>query len=196
MKNWVIAGLVSLSGLATGCASSFRAITVSSILAVQEEHELVSPLVQRYDTADLGGYLPKLVQIAKARGITVHFVPDASLTLGELGMLGTPLPMMLWGYNTGDGHIYISEWLGIDERFGTLVHELGHSLQPRELDGKQDSQVFAETLSVIVCKELGKDFTPASFPYIHEFENRHKVMQRYSGQIDKHARQLLSELRK
>jgi hypothetical protein len=194
MRKWVIAGLVwALSA----CASSGRhhTLELASILASHEAHDMVPSEVQRFPTADLEPYMPKLLAIIEARNIRVHFVPSVTEALRASGMQNVPTSLTLWGYNLG-GHIYISQWLSVDERFGTLVHELGHSLQPISLTGKTDSQVFAEALSVIVCRELGKDMLRASFPYLQDYPQRHIVLQRYSSHIDRLVAELLAELRK
>lgn len=164
-----------------------KAIAMDSRMQVMENQDLIVP-----ETLDIKGdshvlYLGKLITRATDIGVTVVFVQRLKADNNQ---------EMLWGYTVfEDKMIFISTSLSLDAQLATLFHELGHMLQPKDLfPGKNhdhDAQVFAESVSVLACQELGLDITPSSFGYLQQFPNRHAVIQRYSTEIDAAVTKLL-----
>lgn len=93
-----------------------------------------------------------LVGVARARGIRV--------------VIKTDLRRDLWGFYSGETHtITINGGLSLNGQVATLIHELGHAMEPPHLNDL-DGQVFAEALSYVVCKRLGLDIWRSTFTYL------------------------------
>lgn len=192
LKKWVVLiGLVCASACAIS-TGRYTTVTFASTLRLTEEHYLVGPHVARFETNTMRPYFKALVDAAIKRGQTVYAVNGLAQLIG-----GDRIPpgFVLWGYNDFKGNIYIESSLSIDEGFSTLVHELGHSLQPEELKGTPESQVWAEALGYVVCQRLGLDTRLATFPYLQNYPTRHEVLRTYARGIDQHATQLVKEIR-
>jgi hypothetical protein len=188
LKRASAASVVILCLLVNGCATKFSAITLSNQLKMHEEYGLVPQEIEHFETETMEVYFPRLVKAVQRRGIMVTAVDNLGLALGLESN-------SLWGYNSGDGDILLDAGLSLDEAFATLLHELGHSLEPKELKGADEGQVFAETLSVLVCRELGLDITRAAFPYLHRFDKRHAIIARYGQLLDQLTADILKEIR-
>lgn len=191
-------GAVAVLSCLFGCASSgsFTAITLTNTMQMHEDAGLVGEW-QEFETATMQPYWDIAVAAVTKRGIEIHMVDNLAglmmnsgiVDLVELG------DATLWGYNTGDGHIYIDTELSVDEAFATLFHEFGHSLQPPELNGTGDAQVYAESFAYLVCLRLGLDTRKMTFPYMQGFEKRHIIIQKYADRLDAQVEAMLAELR-
>ena len=188
LKRAIAASVVAVCLTISGCATKFSAITLSNQMKMHEEYGLVPEEIQHFETATMEMYFPRLVKFINRRGIMVTAVDNLGLALGLDSNT-------LWGYNSGDGDILLEGSLSLDEAFATLLHELGHSLEPAELKGEAEGQVFAEALSILVCRELGLDISRAAFPYLQSFDRRHDIIVRYGQLLDQHAAEILREIR-
>jgi hypothetical protein len=197
MRKWVvIAGLVCALAMAGACASGqFGAITLTHSLQMHEDHHLIGEW-KDFDTEITKPYFKPLVDAVRKRGHEIIAAENIGWLLANAGYLDILQAGGVWGFNDGNGKIYLEASLSWDEAFATLVHELGHSLQPDELDGTDDAQVYAEALSYVVCYRLGLDTKGMSFPYLQDFKNRHRIIQQYSRELDAQATELLAEIRK
>jgi hypothetical protein len=193
MLKRLAAALVIGCALA-GCASTgkFNAISFSQSMEMHEQHDLVRPW-QNFDTEVTKAYFEPLANEVKKRGHKIYTSDNLGAQLAVAGIVPVEDIGRIWGFNDGAGNIYLDASLGWDEAFATLLHELGHSLQPEELHG-DDAQVFAEAIAYIVCYRLGLDTKQATFPYMQGFRNRHRILQLYSRQIDQHVSEILKAL--
>jgi hypothetical protein len=174
--------------LSTACATS-RAIEFSNVLAINEEH---ADVMLRDYLVDVGGdshaaYLERLENYLKRRNLPVVVQPGLSGDQFDFDA------RKLLGYNAGD-RVYLNAELSINGRFATLVHELGHTMQPKALNGSENGQVFAETLAYLVCKAVGLDTWQSSALYLQQFDDRHRVVVRYSREIDAAVETILKEI--
>jgi hypothetical protein len=193
LKRLAAALVITVCFASAGCATSkFGAITFLHSLEMHEEHNLVREW-KRFDSEKSRPYFKALVDYIR-KDHKVVAVDGLGFALAAGGWVSLEDAPHIWGFNTGGGSIYIEGSLGWDEAFATLIHELGHSLQPEELDGTDDAQVFAEAIAYIVCYRLGIDTKVATFPYLQDFKNRHRILHLYSKQIDTHVDDILKAL--
>jgi hypothetical protein len=97
-------------------------------------------------------YLPQFVGVAKTLGVEVFLVND--------------MPAWLWGYYDPQMRaIFLNLTLSPNGLVATLLHELGHALQPATLTG-DDAQAFAEAVSYLACARIGLDVWRSSFAYL------------------------------
>lgn len=83
-------------------------------------------------------------------------------------------------------------------KFATMVHELGHVLQPVSVKGV-DGDIFAETVAQIVCECLQLDMWRESFRYMLsgnvELTYINAVQMKYAREIDAAADAILRGIR-
>jgi hypothetical protein len=182
MRKWVvIVGLVC-AVVSNSCASSgrFTTITLSNALRMHEEHDLIAPEVRRFPTATTIPLFQSLVKAVEKRGHKIV----AIVGMGNI-----------WGFNDGEGTLYINAGLSVDEAFSTILHELGHSLQPPELNNTPQSQVYAEAFGYLVCYRLGLNTAESSFAYLQQFPFRHEILRRYAKQLDQQVDEMVKDIR-
>jgi hypothetical protein len=91
--------------------------------------------------------------------------------------------------------ILINEELGPNARVATLLHELGHVFEPPGLTD-YGSDVFAETVAVVVAKEIGLDIRMHSAGYFlfHARESAGDHIRQLALAIDLAVKHLLDQL--
>jgi hypothetical protein len=104
---------------------------------------------------------PKTLQFLQTRaewfGISVEYRPDGHEDLrGAVGL----------SYEDGmQKYVLVNGDLSVNGRIEVLAHELGHMFQP-PLASRMEHEVFAELVSVEVCKRFGVDSSKASARYL------------------------------
>lgn len=134
----------------TGCASAFNTTTFANSFRLHQQLLPALPVPITGDThaADF----QELRRKAHSLGISVTVSPSEGV---------------LWGYYfQATRTIWVNDTLNADTQLATLAHELGHALQPAELDGTLESQVFAEAVAALYCKSVGLDIWRHSFSYL------------------------------
>lgn len=115
-----------------------------------------------------------LEQRARWLGVTVTFVPKGHQDLG--GAMGL-------SYMRGpEKHVVVDNTLSVNGRLEVLAHELAHLFQP-PLEVRSEGQVFAELVSVEVCRRLGVDTSAAAVLYLQNFKSALRVAQVYRAEI-------------
>lgn len=126
-------------------------------------------------------WLLPLVKLAAAHGVRV--------TIREF-------PIDAWGlYSPTYQFIAINRELSLNAQVATLAHELAHVLEPAELTRFQ-SDVFAESVAVLVMGQLGLNTTLASASYFL-FNSTTDVaaeVRRQAPEIDRTVAYILKEL--
>jgi len=97
-------------------------------------------------------YIPKLEAFAETQGVLVLSYPGAESDWGT--------------FNHITGIIWINSTMSPNQQVATLVHEIGHVLQPAELGIGGPADVFAEAVSFIYCNRIGLDTAHSSFAYL------------------------------
>ncbi len=104
---------------------------------------------------------PRMLQFLQRRGewfsVSIEYRPEGHEDLrGATGL----------SYQDETGrHVFVSADLSVNGRLEVLAHELGHMFQP-PLATRMEGEVFAELVSVEVCKRLGVDTTIAAARYL------------------------------
>lgn len=118
--------------------------------------------------------IPPLIELANANGYEVQFV-----NIIELGYAGLTYfaPMHL---------IQVDPRLPPHLRVATLVHEVAHVFQPKDLPAGLPREVWAESVAMLACKQFGFDTTRESYSYLATVPvpMREAVLKHYGARIE------------
>ncbi len=149
MKRLLIV-LVALAPL--GCFEP-TAMTVASQLRLFETHNVPYQPVRHIPGDSHQRYFKPLVALAASLDVHVLLADDLQ-------------PPELWGFHKG-GLIVLRGTLSPNGLVATLLHEIGHVVQPYSYTSSRlEREVFAETVSYLVCQRLGLDIGQASLAYM------------------------------
>jgi hypothetical protein len=81
--------------------------------------------------------------------------------------------------------VHVEAGIGWTGRLEVLAHEAGHRLQPPVFDAKSsESEVFAETVSFLVCRVYGHDTLEKSANYLAVHKGGLHVLRDYRQEIE------------
>lgn len=180
-----------LALLTSACATiGTEPIELANQIHTKVELGLIQPRQPKVITGDaLGSYIPKMEALLTGKHIVIRPITEFLLTF-KLGPGES-----LWGYyDATDRVLYVDRALQPNALFATLVHEYGHSLQPKGLG--MNGQVYAEALSYFVCQKLGLDIGDASMAYMADPDfNYSDILQRYASKLMLDVNLLVGELK-
>lgn len=160
---FVITAMIGLSG----CAS--RSEKVMALASKGFSYDAVyQPSVGGNPNA-----LRFLEQRAAWLDVTIAYLPKA-----EIASAG----------RTQGRHIFVDADLSVAGRLEVLAHELGHVFSP-QFSTPAEGDVFAELVSVEICKRLGHDTTKVAAGYLTVYKMAFDVGKRYQPEI-----QMVAEL--
>jgi hypothetical protein len=168
-------------------AKESDAIAFTTQIELYMEHELLPAVIPEIPGNSHVYLMPRLVEAGRKRGLLgvtfLHF-PDAF-----------PEWPFLWGYYEKKSKVLLIEMtLTPNSQVATIIHEMGHHLQPAGLGGSE-GQVFAETVAYLVCKRLGLDTFKSSATYLRQFQHRFSVTQRFAKEIDAAVEALVRDIK-
>jgi len=161
---------------------------------VQIHYEVGTPLSAEDPGGDShAGYLPRLIALAEAQGITVVFGNLDELKRDRFGM--KPHEILYGAYFWDEKVLYINTDQSLNGQVSTFLHELGHAFQPKKLIGHRGQDVFAQVVSALVTDRLGLDTVQSSVTYLRFFPREWWVAQLYSREIEAVALKLYDGVR-
>ena len=161
--------IVLLAGLMVGCASRIdRVVSIASRGLAFDAHYVPTE-----------GGNPQTLKFLQNRaewfGINVEYRP-----VGHEDLMGATGVSFRQGTQR---HVLISSDLSINGKLEVLAHEVGHSFQP-PMASRMEHEVFAELVSVEVCRRLGVDTTNAAARYLRADKSALWVARVYRAEIE------------
>lgn len=177
---------------------NFTARTLSALYDIKKgQQELTPGQVEFTPGATHQGNYFKLLRAAHALGFRVIVVDFVKDNIFPQDFLSPAEIEGLWGYNLGvEGKqktILLSLRLNGNTLVNTLAHEIAHGMQPKVLNGKPASQVFAQAVADVYCLNIGMVLDNSGFNYMAQFDQPTGTIDQYAAEIDEAVRFLLRE---
>jgi hypothetical protein len=182
--------LILVVGLAVpACAAEHDSLVFINRVQLMLDHGLLPEEIPFVEGTSHGEYLVRVANAANKLGVKRVVVMDLQRIEA---FKNEPA---LWGYfDRKHSILFVEIDLPINTMLVTMVHELGHHLQPEALDGTSGGQIFAEAVAFIVCQKLGLNTFLSSATYAATLPEFHWVAQRYAKEIDEAVASILKEL--
>ena len=119
--------------------------------------------------------LPKLVDFAKQHGYSVEVT-----NIRQYGLAGM-------NYSAPWRLIQVDDSMAVNHQVSTLVHEIAHIFQPRDLPKGFPREVFAEAVAMYACEGFGLNTRRETYSYLAgvPMPMREAVLNKYAVLIQK-----------
>ena len=119
-------------------------------------------------------------------GVDVQYLPGE-----DAGMMGAT--GLSW-HDAEGRHARVTSTLSINGRLEVLAHELAHLFQPPALS-KAEAEVFAEVVSLLVCRAYGVDTSAATAKYLQAHKSHFDIPYVYRREVNYAVHLLTANIR-